>query len=93
MIITLSEIVSAAKSKPTGFLEEALKRGVVKNECLELSNADYEFLKTFTGKKGEVVATQAQPSINIIQEKTSEPILEIVSTSEKQKRLAVQIES
>lgn len=93
MIITLSEIVSVAKSKPPGFLEEALKRGVVKNECLELSNADYEFIKTFTGKKMEVVTTQAQPSINIIQEKTSEPILEIISTNEKQKRLAVQIES
>jgi hypothetical protein len=93
MIITLSEIVSAAKVKPPGFLEEALKRGVIKSECLELSNADYEFLKTFTGKKREAVTTQAQPSINIIQEKTSEPILEIVSTNEKQKRLAVQIES
>jgi len=93
MIITLSEIVSAAKSKPPGFLEEALKRGVVKNECLELSNADYEFIKTFTGKKMEVVTAQTQPSIDIIQENTSEPILEAASTSEKQKRLAVQIKS
>ena len=92
MTITLSEIVSAAAVKPPGFLEEALKRGVIKSECLELSNADYEFLKTFTGKKVGAVVTQTQPLIDIIQEEASQPILEIVSTNEKQKRLAVQIE-
>jgi hypothetical protein len=93
MTITLSEIVSAAKIKPPGFLEEALKRGVIKSECLELSNADYEFLKTFTGKKGEVVSTQIQPSVDIIEEKSTVSNVEIISTNEKQKRLAVQIES
>jgi len=89
MRITLSEIVSAAKVKPPGFLEEALKRGVIESECLELSNADYEFLKTFTGKREAVVVTQTPPLIDIIQEEASQPILEIVSTNEKQKRLAV----
>jgi hypothetical protein len=48
MIVALSEVASSAKSKPPGFFEEALKRGLVKNGCLELSDEDLLFLKNFS---------------------------------------------
>jgi hypothetical protein len=47
--IPLSEIYYAAKSKPTSYLQEALKRGNVKNNCLELSDEDFNFLKKISG--------------------------------------------
>jgi hypothetical protein len=69
MTITLSELVYAAKTKPLGFLEEALRRGVVKNECLELSDGDYEFIKNnfslSSDKKQSARVAFIDPSANI----------------------------
>lgn len=48
MIVPLSEIAYVAKSKPPGFFEEALRRGTVKDACLELSDSDVAFLKSFS---------------------------------------------
>lgn len=63
MTIPLSEVAYVAKSKPPGFLEEALKRGTVKDACLELKDSDVAFLKSFSS---EIVKdTVSLGSINI----------------------------
>jgi hypothetical protein len=50
MTIPLSEVAYVAKSKPPGFFEEALKRGRVKDACLELNDSDVAFLKSFSSE-------------------------------------------
>lgn len=45
--ISLSELNSAAKNKPAGFLEEALKVGNIKSSYIEFSDSDFNNLKNF----------------------------------------------
>lgn len=70
MTISLSEISYIARSKPKGFLEEALKRGSIKDTCLVLSDADVNFLKSFSSaslKKNNVslgsINIESAPSV------------------------------
>jgi len=52
--IPLSEIRLAAKSRPASYLQEALKRGTIKDNCLQLSNEDYSFLKNLSSGSASV---------------------------------------
>ena len=78
MTIPLSEVAYVAKSKPPGFFEEALKRGAVKDACLELKDSDVAFLKSFSSETEK--DTVSLGSINI--EAAPSVIAESVKTSQ-----------
>lgn len=89
MTIPLSEVAYAAKSKPPGFLEEALKRGTVKDSCLELNDSDVAFLKSFSSAKNndslkpaDVVMSTSAPMKIIEKPKRDLPKVETVKASE-----------
>jgi hypothetical protein len=84
--IPLSEIKLAAKSRPASYLQEALKRGTIKDNCLQLSNEDCSFLKNLSSgstsveTKDKVEKLDQKVEVKVESESTGEVSDNVVET-------------
>jgi 5-bromo-4-chloroindolyl phosphate hydrolysis protein len=67
--ISLSLIVSSAKDRANGYIEEVLNRGKINGSCVTLSDDDYNYIKNnfslSSDKKQSARVAFIDPSANI----------------------------
>lgn len=78
--VPLSQLSSVSKNKTHGYMEEALRRGKIVSNWLEISEDDYDYIKNNFNFE-QVVSKQYKPStiVNKLPQVGVEPVLEVAS--------------
>lgn len=88
MKISITGLRQASATKPDGYLDDCMKRGIVQGDYLDLSVSDYNTIRQkYSPGLGDVVAAIAKPIAQVIDGILGTNIQNCEGCAERQERL------